>query len=253
MATFDWRNWPGFQGGGSRGGWFVRWLESLDIKEGGGRLLSLYPTTMPVFEFLLLALVSLFAIINPLSAVPAFLVMTTDDSPASRVKTARLACFVAAGILLVFAIGGVFLFTTLGITMAAFQIAGGVLLFAIAFDMVRSPQADLRLTPEEKEVAKEKDDIAITPLAVPLLCGPGAISTVIILQTQATTFAHAVALYATIPVIYFTAFMILKLSSHGADWLNPIVLRVMRRLMGLVFSAVAIQFVLSGIVDAELF
>lgn len=208
---------------------------------------------MPLHEYLLLALVSLFAIINPLSAVPAFLTMTPDESPFARVQTARMACFVAAGILLAFAIGGAFLFTTLGITMAAFQIAGGVLLFAIAFDMVRSPQADIRLTSEEKQVAKEKDDIAITPLAVPLLCGPGAISTVIILQTQAPSLTHSLLLYGTIPIIYLAAFWILKLSSHGAAWLNPIVLRVMRRLMGLVFSAVAVQFVLSGIAAANLF
>lgn len=137
--------------------------------------------------------------------------------------------------------------------MAAFQIAGGVLLFAIAFDMVRSPQADLRLTAEEKQVAREKDDIAITPLAVPLLCGPGAISTVIILQTQAPGVQHSIALYACIPVVYAVAFLVLKISSHGAAWLNPIVLRVLRRLMGLVFSAVAIQLVWSGIADANLF
>jgi multiple antibiotic resistance protein len=208
---------------------------------------------MPVHEYLLLALVSLFAIINPLSAVPAFLAMTPDESPASRIQTARLACLVAVGILLSFAMGGAFFFTTLGITMAAFQIAGGVLLFAIAFDMVRSPQADLRLTAEEKQAAREKDDIAITPLAVPLLCGPGAISTVIILQTQAPGVKHSIALYACIPVVYGVAFLVLKISSHGAAWLNPIVLRVLRRLMGLVFSAVAIQFVLSGIADANLF
>lgn len=229
---------------------FLEGPESLDFPVGRTTLLR---RVMPVTEFVLLALVSLFAIINPLSAVPAFLAMTPDDSAASRTQTARLACLVAAAILLLFALGGAFLFSTLGITMAAFQIAGGVLLFAIAFDMVRSPHSDQRLTPEEKQVAREKDDIAITPLAVPLLCGPGAISTVVILQTQAVTLGHKLALYASVPVIYGTAFVILKISSHGAAWLNPIILRVMRRLMGLVFSAVAVQFVLSGIGDAGLF
>lgn len=208
---------------------------------------------MGLIEYLFLGMVSLFAIINPLSSVPLFLAMTPHDTPHERVRMARFACLLSAGILALSAYLGPLMFQVLGITMAAFKIAGGLLLSVIAFDMLRSTQVNTRLTPEEKEMAAEKDDIAISPLAIPLLCGPGAISTVILLRIRAVTLVHDVALFTIIGVVYLATFIILKVSAHGAGWLNPLVLRVLRRIMGLVFLAVAVQFVLNGVIEAEIF
>ena len=202
---------------------------------------------MSVLEFAVLAPFALFVIINPLSTVPLFLAMTPSDSPQTRTDMVRIACIVAAMIILFFALTGQFIFMVMGIGLSAFQIAGGLILFVIAFDMVRAPRPTPRLTAEEEELATEKEDIAITPLAVPLLCGPGAISTVIILQTQAETFAHNAVLWLAVPLVYVIIYWIFKASAHGGAWLNPILLRVMRRLMGLLFSAVAVQFVVNGI------
>lgn len=202
---------------------------------------------MALLEFLLLAPISLFVIINPFSTVPAFLAITPGDTQEERIRAARLACLVAAGILLFFALVGQLLFSVLGITLPAFQIAGGVLLFVIAFDMLRSPDAPLRLNSEEKQVAKEKEDIAVTPLAMPLLCGPGAISTVIILESQAETHGHTLILLGSVPVVYLACFLVLRVSVSGASWLNPLVLRILRRLMGLLFAAIAVQFIVNGI------
>ncbi len=204
-------------------------------------------------EYVLLGFVSLFVIINPLSTVPVFLAMTPDDTPEVRVRMARFACLLAAGILVGFAFLGPLLFSFLGITMPAFKIAGGLLLSVIAFDMLRSTKVDVRLTPEEKDAAAHKDDIAITPLAIPLLCGPGAASTVILLRLRGDTVGHDIALVVIIGLMYLSAFLILKLSAHGAGWLSPLFLRVLRRLMGLVFLAVAVQFVLNGIIETDLF
>ena len=205
--------------------------------------------TMSVLEFAVLAPFSLFVIINPLSTVPLFLAMTPNDPPKTRVRMVRIACVVAALIILVFALTGQFIFTIMGVGLPAFQIAGGIILFFIAFEMVRATRQRPRLTEEEEELATEKEDIAITPLAVPLLCGPGAISTVIILQTQAHTVAHTGVLLAAVVLVYFAIYWILKASAHGGEWLNPILLRVMRRLMGLLFSAVAVQFVVNGVLS----
>ncbi len=202
---------------------------------------------MSLIEFALLAPVSLFVIINPFSAVPAFLSITPGDSPAERIRAARIACFVAGGIILFFALTGPFLFSVLGITLPAFEIAGGILLFAIAFDMLRSPDAPVRLSPAEKDVAREKEDIAVTPLAMPLLCGPGAISTIVILQGQAAGPAHTLVLVGSVVVVYFACFLVLRVSVSGAAWLNPLVLRILRRLMGLLFAAIAVQFIVNGV------
>lgn len=203
---------------------------------------------MPVdLEFLLLAVVSLFAIINPFSTVPAFLAITPDDSREDRLRMARFGCFLAAALMVGFALVGQWLFLMLGITLPAVQIGGGLILFAIGFDMLRSPDLQTRLNDEEKAIARRKDDVAITPLAVPLLCGPGAISTVIILQTQADTLISRTMLLIAVPVVYVACFGILYLAVTGARWLNPIVLRVLRRIMGLLFIIIAAQFCINGI------
>lgn len=202
---------------------------------------------MSLLEFALLAPVSIFVIVNPFSTIPVFLGITPGDSEPERIATARTATIVAGGVMLFFAITGQVLFSFLGITMAAFEIAGGALLFVIAFDMLRSPESEVRITQAERELAARKDDVAITPLAVPLLCGPGAISTVIILQTQADTLAHRAVLVAAVAFVYLLFFVILAASAKGAGRLSPIVLRVVKRLMGLLFAAIAIQFIINGI------
>lgn len=202
---------------------------------------------IPLFEYTVLAVVALFLIINPLSTVPVFLSITPGESPAARARTARMACMVATGVLVAFAAAGELIFRLMGITLPAFQIAGGVLLFSIAYEMMRSPQADVRLTPEEREIATDKEDVGIIPLGVPLLCGPGAISTTVLLKSEAPGVPRSIALGAAIIVVYLASFFILKISAHGAGWLNPIFLRVLRRIMGLLISAVAVQFILNGL------
>lgn len=200
-----------------------------------------------VVEFLLLAVVSLFAIINPFSTVPAFLSITPDDTRDERLRMARLACLLATIIMVVFALVGQSLFLMLGISLSAVQIGGGIVLFAIGFEMLRAPDLQTRLSDEEKLIARKQDDVAITPLAVPLLCGPGAISTIIILQTQAETLGQRSALLLAVPIVYIGCYFVLHLGVSGAKWLTPIVLKVLRRIMGLLFVIIAAQFCINGI------
>jgi multiple antibiotic resistance protein len=204
-------------------------------------------------EYCFLALSSLFVIVDPIAAVPAFIAMTPNDSVPSRLRMARLACLVAAGVLILFALSGQWLFRLLGITLPAFQIAGSVLLLRIAMDMLYARRSAAQETREETEAGAGKEDIAITPLGVPMLAGPGAISTSLILMNQAHGWAQHVALVAAILLVMFVCYVVFRLSAQGAQWLNPLALKLMTRLMGLLLSAIAVQFALNGLEQAGLF
>src|ERR1017187_7012944 len=189
---------------------------------------------MNLVAYCFLALSSLFVIVDPIATIPAFIAMTSRDSVASRLRMARLACLVTAGVLILFALSGQWIFRLLGITLPAFQIAGSVLLLRIALDMLYAKRSAAQETREETEAGATKDDIAITPLGVPMLAGPGAISTSLILMNQAQDWPQRVALLLSIVVVSFASYLILRLSAHGARWLNPLAIKLITRLMGVV-------------------
>ncbi|MGO8928476.1 MAG: MarC family protein [Limisphaerales bacterium] len=202
---------------------------------------------MSLAEYILMAVSSLFVIVDPLAAVPAFLAMTPTDTPEQRIKMARLACCVAAGVLLAFAIAGKWIFKFLVISMPAFQIAASVLLLLVALDMLRAQRSRVRETSEETAAGVEKTDIAVTPLAIPMLAGPGAISTAVLLHNQAANLAQRVALYLCILAVSLASYLILRISARGARWLSPIAMNITARIMGLLLAAVAIQFMLNAV------
>ena len=208
---------------------------------------------MNLVAYCFLALSSLFVIVDPIATIPAFIAMTSRDSVASRLRMARLACLVTAGVLILFALSGQWIFRLLGITLPAFQIAGSVLLLRIALDMLYAKRSAAQETREETEAGATKDDIAITPLGVPMLAGPGAISTSLILMNQAQDWPQRVALLLSIVVVSFASYLILRLSAHGARWLNPLAIKLITRLMGLLLAAIAVQFVLNGLEQTALF
>lgn len=207
---------------------------------------------MSLIEYTLLAASSLFVIVDPLAAVPAFLAMTPNDSPKQRIRMARLACLVTVGVLLFFTATGMVLFKFFGITMPAFQIAASIVLLLVALDMLRAQRSRVQETTEETAAGQEKADIAITPLAIPMLSGPGAISTAILLQRQAQGWAQHVALYGCIAGVSLASYLVLRFSAYGVQWLSPIAMRVANRLMGLLLAAVAIQFMLNALKELKL-
>jgi multiple antibiotic resistance protein len=207
---------------------------------------------MSLTEYIVLALSSLFVIVDPIASVPAFLAMTPNDTPPQRLRMARLACLVTAGLLSVFAIGGRWVFHFLGITVPAFQMAGSIVLLLVALDMLRAQRSRVQETQEETDAGVAKEDIAITPLAVPMLAGPGAITTVILLHGKATSLALQVALVFSIVVVSAACYLIFAISAHGARWLNPIVLRLTTRIMGLLLAAIAMQFLVNALRDLRL-
>lgn len=206
---------------------------------------------MSLLEYTLLAGASLFVIIDPIATVPAFLAMTPRDSVLERVRMARLACLVTAGVLIAFALAGQSLFKLLGITLPAFKIAGSIVLLLIALDMLHARRSAVQETSEETDAAAAKEDIAITPLAIPMLAGPGAISTAILLHAQARGFAQQVALLLCIVAVCFVTYFILRLAAHGVGWLSPIAMKIITRIMGLLLAAVAIQFILDAIAEQK--
>ena len=207
---------------------------------------------MKLTEYTLLAASSLFVIINPIGTVPAFLAMTPTDTLARRNQMAKLACAVMAGVLLLFAVAGTWIFKLFGITLPTFQMAGSVVLLLIALDMLRAQRSEVQETEEEKTAGTAKDDIAITPLAVPMLAGPGAISTAILLQNQAVGVAQRVALYLCILGVSLVSYLTLRLSARGTAWLNPIAMKLTTRIMGLMLAAVAFQFMVNALRDLRI-
>lgn len=208
---------------------------------------------MSLTEYILLAASSLFVIVDPLAVVPAFLAMTPTDSPEQRIRMARLACCVMAGVLIVFAIAGKWIFKFLGITMPAFQIAASIVLLLVALDMLRAQRSRVQETSEETAAGVEKTDIAVAPLAIPMLAGPGAISTAILLQNWAMNAAQHIALYVCIVAVSLASYLILRISARGARWLSPIAMNITVRIMGLLLAAVAIQFMVNALQELKVF
>lgn len=202
---------------------------------------------MSLTEYILLASSSLFVIIDPLATVPAFLAMTPTDTPAQRIRMARLACCVTAGVLIGFASAGKWIFKFLGITMPAFGFAASIVLLLVSLDMLRAQRSRVHETSEETAAGVEKTDIAVAPLAIPMLAGPGAISTAILLHNQAVNLAQHIALYVCIIGVSLACYVIFRISARGAQWLNPIAMNITVRIMGLLLCAVAIQFMLNAL------
>ena len=136
--------------------------------------------------------------------------------------------------------------------MAAFQMAGSIVLLLIALDMLRAQRSRVQETPEETDAGALKTDIAITPLAVPMLAGPGAISTVILLHAKAADLPQQIALLVAIVVVCAASYIVFVISAHGARWLSPIALRLTTRIMGLLLAAVAMQFLVNALKELGL-
>jgi multiple antibiotic resistance protein len=202
---------------------------------------------MTLMEYSLLATSSLFAIVDPIAVVPAFLAMTPTDSPAQRIRMARLACLVTAGVLFTFAVTGKFIFKLLGITLPAFQMAGSIVLMFVALDMLQARRSAVQETREETSAGAAKEDIAITPLAVPMMAGPGAITTAILLHSQANGWAQRLALYFGIGLVSAACYFILWWSARGMRFVSPIALKIGTRIMGLLLAAVAMQFMINAL------
>jgi multiple antibiotic resistance protein len=197
-------------------------------------------------SFALTALESILFVVDPPGALPAYLVMTEGDDARKRRHTARKAAVAATLVLAAFAAVGQWLFRLLGLTLPAFQIAGGLILFLVALDMMRA-QRPTKEGPGEVREGRGKPDIAITPLAVPLLAGPAALSTVATLMSQAPGWAEASVVYAAIALTGLASCVTLRLAEPFFRVLGRTGIQVLGRVLGLVLAGIAVQFVLNGL------
>jgi multiple antibiotic resistance protein len=204
-----------------------------------------------MLDFALTALLSLLFVVNPPGAVPTYLVMTQGDTPATRRRTAWRASLVTALTLALFASAGNVLFHLFGLTMPAFQIAGGLLLFLVAVDMLRAERSTQEGVGEVSEGAA-KADVAITPLAVPMLTGPAALSTVTMLMNRAGSGLDVAFIYLAIFLTGLASYVTLRLAEPLYRGVGQTGIHVFGRVFGLILAAIAVQFVLDGLQAVEL-
>jgi MarC family membrane protein len=197
----------------------------------------------------LTSLVAVFTIVDPFAATPAFLAMTAGYAHARRRQMARRAALTCIVILSVFATVGKYLFRLFGISLPAFKLAGGLLLLLVALDMLQARRSRTRETPEEQSDASGIEDVGIIPMGIPMLAGPGSISTVMVLVGQAPSWTGIIPVLVGIAITSAICYLVLASADRVEALLGEIGIRILTRLMGLVLTAIAFQFFVSALVD----
>lgn len=203
-------------------------------------------------DFAILCFSSLMAIVDPIGLIPAFLAITPGKSAADRIRISALACSLTFLVLSVFAFFGQLILRLLSVTLPAFQIAGGILLFFIAIDMLNARLTGVRQTQSEQDEGADKTDIAVTPLAIPMLAGPGAITTVMILSSHVSGLGDATTLLVSILLVSLLSFGVFYMVAKRASLVSGIVQKIFTRLMGLLLAAMSVQFILNGLSSSGL-
>ena len=198
-------------------------------------------------QFLLLAFSSLFFLVDPIAAIPTFLALTGDAELGQRSHMAKRAAWTCFLVLSGFALGGTLIFRMFGITLPAFRIAGGLIMILIGLDMVQARRSQTKETPSETAQAMEKEDVGIIPLGVPMLAGPGSISTVIALMAQSGTWQHSLLIILAVALTAFLSYWILAAADRVGRRMGETGIRILTRFMGLLLMAIAVQFILSGL------
>lgn len=198
-----------------------------------------------LISFTLLAITSFFTLINPLGTMPIFMTMTANLDPKDRTKTARKASLVAFFTIILFAFSGQLLFSFFGISVNSFRIVGGVIFFLMGMDMLQARLNKVKV--KSSEVRSYVNDISITPLAIPMICGPGALTNAIVLMEDAVTIQLKIALIAAVAIVILVTYLILFSSSRIIKLLGETGNNVMMRLMGLIVMVIAVEFFFSGL------
>ena len=207
--------------------------------------------SVPWVRFAVLALSSIFFLVDPFAAIPAFLAITESADPVRRKRMARkgaLTCFI---VLTGFALGGQLLFRMFGITLPAFEVAGGLILLLIGLDMLEAKRSPTQETHGDTEEAAAKEDAGIVPLGIPMLAGPGAISSVMVLVGQVPSLWHweMGAILGSITFTCVVTYWVLASASQVRRVMGETGIRILVRIMGLLLVALAMQFFVNGLTD----
>ena len=198
-------------------------------------------------SFFLLSFSSLFALINPIGISPIVLSVTEDLNPTEYNRTIKKGIIFATFLLLLFACVGELIFKFYGITIHAFKIAGGILFFKTGIDMLYAQTSRTRTTPQEAIEAIETNDISIAPIGIPIIAGPGAITSVMLISHQANTFYERVFFYFNIILILLITYFVLKVAKKISKRFGMTGIRIIQRIMGLILMVLAVQFIINGI------
>ncbi|KVV43398.1 hypothetical protein WT27_10060 [Burkholderia territorii] len=196
---------------------------------------------------LLKSFISLLALINPIGAVPFFLSLTAQQSDTERRRTIRIASVSVFCVMTVTALLGQQIIDFFGISVGSLEVGGGIIMLLMAINMLNAQIGNTRSTPEERDEAELKDNIAVVPLAIPLLTGPGSISTVIIYAANSRHWYERAGLVAIGAVLALLCFFAMRLAEPIANWIGRTGINIATRLMGLMLSALAVEFIVNGL------
>jgi multiple antibiotic resistance protein len=204
-------------------------------------------------KFSVVALSATFFVVDPLANVPIFLSVTRRFTPEQRRAAAARAAVAAWVTLCTFAIAGGLIFRAFGISLGAFKVAGGLMLLLMAIDMMRAQPSPTRTTPAEQDEGSAKDDVdqvAIVPLAIPMLAGPGAIATVMVLMSRAAWQPiGTTAVFVSVTITCVAAWLLMRSAARAERFLPKTLLHAFERVMGLLLAAVAVEFIAGGVRD----
>ncbi|APD34030.1 YchE family NAAT transporter [Burkholderia pseudomallei] len=196
---------------------------------------------------LLKSFISLLALINPLGAVPFFLSLTTQQTEAERRHTIRIAAVSVFCVIAVTTLLGQQIIDFFGISVGSLEVGGGIIMLLMAISMLNAQIGNTRSTPEERDEAESKNSIAVVPLAIPLLTGPGSISTVIVYAANARHWYDRLGLVAIGAALALICFFAMRLAEPIAHWIGRTGINIVTRLMGLMLSALAVEFIVDGL------
>lgn len=191
--------------------------------------------------------IALFAIVNPIGSVPLFISATDGWDRKQKLRTTNIVALTVFLVLAVSALFGEGILDFFSITIPSFQVGGGILILLIAINMLHAKQSHAKQTPEEAKTMEERDVIAIVPLSIPLLAGPGAISSMIIAAQESKTLVTQLTLLIPIFVVVLLVWLTLQLSNYIAEKLGTIGINIVTRLMGLILAAMAVEFIAHGL------
>lgn len=191
--------------------------------------------------------VSILVVVNPIGNSPIFLSVTENQKENQRKKTAFVTAVSVAITLMCSALFGEGILRLFGIDVPAFQVGAGILILLMAISMLHAKVAGSKHTPEEAEEAEEKENVAVVPLAIPLLAGPGAMSTVILCANQSTQWGHKLLLMLIVILVSIVVWVALRMSSVIGNMIGKTGINIATRLMGLILAAIAIEFIVKGI------
>lgn len=198
------------------------------------------------YEFFFICLSAVFFVVDPLSVVPIFTSLTSQ-SPSHKIHTTALrACLAAAGVLLAFTLFGGYIFKVVGVTLSAFRVAGGILLLMTSLDMLRARPSSTKTSADEEKENASKEDVAIVPLAMPLLAGPGSIATVMVLMSKGHGWLAAIPVVISIALTFVATYFLFRASTWVQRVLGKSGIAILERVMGLILGALAVQFIAEG-------